>query len=83
MSPLQVAGLMAAAPAGSRFSAGFDTMVMKLCQAGPERLMVITDFDQTLLGQFNMIQPNHTKPPFANKRSCKTNSGLSGLHDGL
>ena len=59
MSPLQVAHLMAAAPVGSRFSAGFDNMVMKLCQAGPEQLMVITDFDQTLLGPAWWLSPNH------------------------
>ena len=49
MSPL--APLMAAAPAGSRFSSGFTQLVNELRQAGPKRLMVITDFDQTLLGQ--------------------------------
>ena len=50
MSPL--APLMAAAPAGSRFSSGFTQLVNELRQAGPKRLMVITDFDQTLTTYF-------------------------------
>eukprot|EP00435_Cladocopium_sp_Y103_P034077 s2715_g8.t1 len=50
MSPL--APLMAAAPAGSRFSSSFPELVHELRKVGPQKLMVITDFDQTLTSYF-------------------------------
>ncbi|CAK9053393.1 Cytosolic 5'-nucleotidase 3A (7-methylguanosine phosphate-specific 5'-nucleotidase) (7-methylguanosine nucleotidase) (Cytosolic 5'-nucleotidase 3) (Cytosolic 5'-nucleotidase III) (cN-III) (Pyrimidine 5'-nucleotidase 1) (P5'N-1) (P5N-1) (PN-I) [Durusdinium trenchii] len=47
-----LAPLLAAAPAGSRFGPHFGDLLNQLRHAGPKRLMVITDFDQTLTTYF-------------------------------
>lgn len=46
-----LAPLLAAAPAGSRFGPHFGDLLNQLRHAGPKRLMVITDFDQTSPGK--------------------------------